>query len=144
MTKKLKFARGKLRRFTLVKFRKAYVDKQTADRHGECNHCGDCCAILLRCPFLINLDDGSSQCSIYENRPGQCAAFPIEERDLADVAFNCTYTFGDQVEDLVGIETPQGESTAGASPEPSAASRRLNPILTIPFLLIYRLLNRTR
>jgi len=32
-------------------------------------------------------------CSIYENRPGQCAAFPINEDCLADVNFDCTYSF---------------------------------------------------
>ncbi len=32
-------------------------------------------------------------CSIYENRPGQCGAFPIDEKCLSEVDFDCTYSF---------------------------------------------------
>ena len=57
-----------------------------------------CCEILFRCPFLIKLEGGKSACSIYENRPVQCAAFPIDERCLAEVDFECGYTFRRAVE----------------------------------------------
>lgn len=89
---KIKQATGKVRRFALVHFQKNYVDRQMALRQGECNRCGNCCEILFRCPFLIK-EDGASVCSIYEDRPGQCAAFPINEKCLADVDFDCSFTF---------------------------------------------------
>lgn len=84
---------GKIRRFLLLRFKKSYVDQQIDKRQGECNQCGKCCEILFRCPFLLKLEDGNSMCSIYENRPKQCAAFPIDERCLSEVDFDCSYTF---------------------------------------------------
>ena len=92
---RLKFrqAVGKVRRFFLLHFRKDYVERQIAHRQGECNQCGNCCEILFRCPFLVKIADGHSQCSIYDRRPGQCAAFPINERCLSEVDFDCSYTF---------------------------------------------------
>jgi hypothetical protein len=104
LKKQFKLASGKIRRFWLIRLRKDYVDAQIANRQGECNHCGNCCEILFKCPFLITLEDASSQCSIYEDRPGQCAAFPIDVKDLSDVDFDCTYTFGNGEDSLVEIE----------------------------------------
>ncbi|MEE2754897.1 MAG: hypothetical protein VX910_13005 [Candidatus Latescibacterota bacterium] len=104
MIKQFKLASGKFRRFLLIRLKKSYVDQQMTKRQGECNHCGNCCEILFKCPFLLTLDDGSSQCSIYDDRPGQCAAFPIDEKCLSDVDFDCTYTFGEAQEPLVEIE----------------------------------------
>ena len=108
----LRQAIGKMRRFALVRFRKEYVQQQESLRMGECNPCGNCCEILLKCPFLIKQDDGFSVCSIYENRPGQCGAFPIDERCLEDVRFECTYSFSKEtlVEDPVNIPLLQIES----------------------------------
>ena len=79
------------------------------DRNGECNHCGNCCEILFKCPFLLTLEDDTSQCSIYDDRPGQCAAFPIDEKCLADVDFDCTYSFGEP--EIVEIEPVSRTST---------------------------------
>ena len=93
ITKACRQAAGKIRRFYLLRFKKAYVENQIANRQGECNQCGNCCEILFRCPFLIKVEDGISRCSIYENRPGQCAAFPISEKCLSDVDFDCSYSF---------------------------------------------------
>ena len=93
MRRKLRQAIGKVRRFWMVHFRKDYVTWQTLLRQGECNQCGNCCEVLFRCPFLIR-GDGITMCSIYENRPGQCAAFPIDEKCLAEVDFDCSYSFG--------------------------------------------------
>jgi len=93
-SKKLKQAKGKIRRFLLTHFRKGYVERQMALRSGTCRQCGKCCKFLFRCPFLIKLEGGMSACSIYERRPGQCAAFPIDERCLAEVDCDCGYTFG--------------------------------------------------
>ena len=84
---------GKVRRFLLLHFRKAYVAQQEKNRQGECNQCGNCCELLFKCPFLIKNDTGDTLCSIYENRPKQCAAFPIDTRCLSEVDFDCTYTF---------------------------------------------------
>ena len=86
-------AAGKIRRLFLVHFRKSYVAQQATLLAGECNRCGNCCEILFKCPFLVKQDDGFSVCSIYENRPLQCNAFPIDERCLADVGFDCTFSF---------------------------------------------------
>lgn len=93
---KCRQAAGKVRRFLLLHFRKRYVDQQIAHRQGECNQCGNCCEILFRCPFLVKVADGQSLCSIYDNRPGQCAAFPINERCLSEVEFDCSYTFAEK------------------------------------------------
>lgn len=84
---------GKIRRFVLVHFRKKYVQRQTTLRQGTCNQCGNCCEILFRCPFLVKIDKNMSACSIYDSRPGQCAAFPINARCLSEVDFDCSYTF---------------------------------------------------
>ena len=93
--KKLRQATGNVRRFLLVRFREGYVGRQVLQRQGECNQCGNCCEILFRCPFLIKVEGGPSICSIYEDRPGQCEAFPINEKCLAEVDFDCSYTFPD-------------------------------------------------
>ena len=90
---KARQAAGKVRRFLSVRFRKSYVAEQATLLMGECNRCGNCCEILFKCPFLVKQDDGFSVCSIYENRPLQCNAFPIDEKCLADVEFECTFSF---------------------------------------------------
>lgn len=131
----IRHLRGKIRRYTLNRFRRAYVEEQAMRRQGECSHCGNCCEILFRCPFLLTLEDGTSQCSIYEDRPGQCAAFPIDARDLADVD-DCTFTFAPSDVPLVDIEP--------TAPEPIEASKRHNPKRTLPALLLHRILNKTR
>lgn len=99
-----KQAAGKARRFLLLRFRKSYVTEQIEQRQGECNQCGNCCEILFQCPFLIKLEGDQSFCSIYEDRPGQCGAFPIDEKCLADVGFDCTYSFAREGVDLLHIE----------------------------------------
>ena len=71
-------ALGKIRRFFLIKLKKPYFEQQMEERQGECNQCGNCCELLFKCPFLVKVEGGSSLCSIYENRPKQCAAFPID------------------------------------------------------------------
>ena len=86
--------KGQLRRLFLNYVRTSYVDHQLQKRKGDCKQCGKCCEILFRCPFLIKVEDGASMCSIYEKRPGSCAAFPISEKCLSEVDFDCSYTFG--------------------------------------------------
>jgi len=91
---KAKQSTGKFRRFYYYHFRDEFLNQQLALRQGECNQCGSCCEIMFKCPFLLKDVDGISICSIYENRPGQCAAFPINDACLSEVNFDCTYSFG--------------------------------------------------
>ena len=81
---------GKLRRWYLGKFRKAYVEKQLALRRGRCLQCGRCCMLGIRCPYLTE----DNRCSIYNGkRPLQCKLFPIDERDLKDMDYQCGFYF---------------------------------------------------
>lgn len=76
---------GKLRRFYLVHFRKAYVRGKLASREGECRQCGRCCSFLFRCPMLGR--DGL--CRVYNGaRWLACKMFPVDERDLRDVTIS--------------------------------------------------------
>ena len=80
---------GKLRRFWLVHFARAYVERQLVRRQGACERCGRCCELLFRCPHLR----GTNDCRVYEGRCLQCRLFPIDERDLADVGGRCGFWF---------------------------------------------------
>ena len=99
-------AAGKIRRFVFSHIRKAYVEQQLTRRQGECNQCGKCCEILLRCPFLVRVEDGASICRIYHRRPGSCAAFPLNEKCLSEVDFDCTYSFGNAPSNLTIEPSP--------------------------------------
>ncbi len=84
---------GKVRRFFSTLLQPGRVEKQIAEREGDCNRCGRCCKIGFVCPFLEEFEDGSSRCRVYAVRPLQCRKYPIVARDLADVNGLCTYTF---------------------------------------------------
>ncbi len=85
--------RGKARRAWLCLFRPDYVRQAAEQREGSCNQCGNCCRIAFSCPFL-EVYGSHSLCRIYHiGRPTPCVAFPIDQKDLADVGFECTYTF---------------------------------------------------
>lgn len=84
---------SKVRRFVLCVVATDYVQEQAALRQGECVGCGRCCKLVFQCPFLGGTDE-NPRCLIYNGgRPNQCAAFPIDERDLADVNYLCSYSF---------------------------------------------------
>lgn len=84
---------NKIRRFFLCLRPSDYVRRQAALRQGECVGCGRCCKLVFQCPFLGGSDE-NPRCLIYNSvRPNQCAAFPIDERDLADVNYLCSYSF---------------------------------------------------
>lgn len=84
---------SKIRRFVLCLVATDYVQEQTSLRQGECVGCGRCCKLVFQCPFLGGTDE-NPRCLIYNaGRPNQCAAFPIDERDLADVNYLCSYSF---------------------------------------------------
>lgn len=71
-----------------------YIEEQKQFRFGDCLQCGRCCKFVFHCPFLKEMGDDHSLCEIYHiGRPYQCAAFPMDERDLADVDFHCGYFF---------------------------------------------------
>src|SRR5262249_32729119 len=86
-------AQGKLRRFVVTNFRKQETIAALSLRRGECNRCGACCELLLKCPFLKKHNGGSTTCGIYENRPNSCRLFPIERRDIEEVRGTCSYYF---------------------------------------------------
>lgn len=74
---------GKLRRFYLVHMRKAYVSAKLSSRKGNCRQCGVCCSFLFKCPAL----NGQGLCRVYNScRWKACTVFPLDERDLLDVA----------------------------------------------------------
>lgn len=78
------FVAGKLRRFYLGHFRKAYVARRIEARRGECARCGACCQLMHRCPWALQCEDGLAGCRIYERRPANCRVFPLDRRDLAE------------------------------------------------------------
>lgn len=84
---------GKLRRFFTVHFRKDYLDRQLRARQGECLQCGICCHFSLACPLLTR----DTLCRVYHTcRPKACRVFPIDRKDIDDVAAcggNCGYRF---------------------------------------------------
>jgi len=86
LVKKVRLAGGKVRRFYLHKFRRAYVEDQVAKRQGDCGRCAACCKLLFICPFLDE-SGPMATCSIHDRRPDNCRFFPIDPRDLADRDF---------------------------------------------------------
>lgn len=144
--KKFLQVKGKIRRYLLVRFKRDYVQDQMGLRQGECNQCGNCCEILFKCPFLIRQEDGAGICSIYDDRPGQCAAFPIDDACLEEVDFDCTYEFGKPGDPFIVIDEPQqiGQTLGESSQEPSESTGRLKQTKPIPVLLFNHVLNRFR
>jgi len=84
---------GKFRRFYLVYFRKDYVKRQLALRKGECHQCARCCSFVFVCPMLTR----GRLCRTYNKfRLEMCKSFPIDQRDIAEVARcggTCGYRF---------------------------------------------------
>jgi hypothetical protein len=74
---------GKLRRAFLVSFRRGRVIEKLDRRRGACTRCGACCKILFQCPAYDDAD-GNPKCLIYNDRPGVCSLFPLDEKDLRD------------------------------------------------------------
>jgi len=74
---------GKIRRAFLVAFRKGRVLEKLERRRGACTRCGACCKILFKCPAYDDAD-GNPKCLIYNDRPGVCGLFPLDEKDLRD------------------------------------------------------------
>ena len=82
----------KVKRFVLVHFRRHSVRESLHLREGTCDQCGQCCKIVIHCPFLT-AEDGHTSCRIYKFRPLQCRAFPLNEHDMDDIEYKCSYRF---------------------------------------------------
>jgi hypothetical protein len=98
---------NKVRRLLLCTMKPDYIKQQELMRGGECVGCGRCCKLVFRCPFLGGTEE-NPRCEVYDDRPKPCQVFPIDERDLADVNFQCGYFFLPQqpARDLIQIQTP--------------------------------------
>ena len=74
---------GKIRRAFLIAFRKKRVIEKLDRRRGACTRCGACCKIMFQCPAYDD-SDGNPKCLIYNDRPGVCSLFPLDEKDLRE------------------------------------------------------------
>ncbi len=83
---------GKVRRFFRASVFTMENERLLAMRRGECTRCGACCKILLRCPFLDEVD-GQYSCSIYGKHFAQCQIFPLVPKDLKELEEPCGYHF---------------------------------------------------
>jgi Fe-S-cluster containining protein len=101
--------RGKVRRFVQTSVLREQSDALLDKRQGECNRCGACCKILVRCPFLGTDADGQYTCRVYAMRFSQCRLFPLRSADLREFGEECSYTF--EAEPLL--------PAPGATPEPA-------------------------
>jgi len=81
--KQIVLAWGKIRRMFLVYLRPKKTKGDLSNRHGECQRCGACCAIMFRCPALKG-NNGTLHCTIYDARTKVCRTFPINPKDIAD------------------------------------------------------------
>ncbi len=114
---------GKLRRSFLIAFRKERVLEKLDRRRGACTRCGACCKILFQCPAYDD-SDGNPKCIIYNDRPGVCGLFPLDEKDLRDRNIvmpdrRCGFYFSDAPE---GKAAGEGMPVRwGPGPDPPAA-----------------------
>lgn len=108
---------SKFRRLFLCAVKPRYVEQQIRHRGGDCVQCGKCCRLVFKCPFLGGTEE-NPRCMVYEGRPKPCIAFPIDERDLADVNFQCGYFFDGPAQTstrLVQIPSPVVNGRSGPS-----------------------------
>ncbi|MBF0108875.1 MAG: hypothetical protein HQL76_06855 [Magnetococcales bacterium] len=120
---------GKVRRFLVVRFRPNTLARMAALRQGGCNRCAVCCQLLYRCPMLSK----NNLCMIYHSplRPTVCQHFPLDDRDLRDVArqglgSGCSYVFAERVEELPFGERNHPELCSRHGP----SLKTLKPIAT--------------
>ena len=110
---------NKFRRLILCTIKEDYVREQEQIRGGECISCGRCCKLVFRCPYLGGTDE-HPRCLVYDDRPKPCKAFPIDERDLADVNFHCGYFFPSGYPDVGLVQI-----NASISPQPESSPNTL-------------------
>ncbi|MBF0421774.1 MAG: hypothetical protein HQL73_02155 [Magnetococcales bacterium] len=122
---------GKVRRFLMVRFRPNIIAQRALLRQGECHRCAICCQLLYRCPMLSK----DNLCMIYHStlRPTVCQHFPLDHRDLNDVArmgVGCGYVFPRQSgertasQDLANLPQRQKPSSPLGELEPRCPSYR--------------------
>lgn len=80
---KVRLAWGKLRRIVLISVFQRTVNQHIDRRRGACNRSGVCCKLLIRCPAYDD-STGEPRCLAYNDRPGVCSLFPLDERDIRD------------------------------------------------------------
>jgi hypothetical protein len=80
-------AMASINRFVQAFFRSAQPNHHDQQLRGECNRCGHCCRLLFNCPFLAELPDGTTNCTIYltKHAPKVCVVFPLDPADLAEI-----------------------------------------------------------
>jgi len=85
---------GKVRRFWRANIHTAENEALLSRRRGECNRCGACCKILMKCPFLTEKPNNEYECAIYGKRFNQCRLYPLVPKDLEEIeGATCSYTF---------------------------------------------------
>ena len=101
---------GKIRRFCLIHFKKAYIRDHERLRGGQCRQCAWCCSLAFRCPLLTR----ENLCLTYiKGRPDACKLFPIDQKDIDDVAVfgvQCGYWF-EEGEYKNAVSVVQGETS---------------------------------
>jgi hypothetical protein len=119
-SQRLALAWGKVRRTFLIKFRKGRVLEKLERRRGACSRCGACCKLLFDCPAYDD-SDGSPKCLVYNDRPGVCGLFPLDEKDLRERDF----VMPDRA---CGFRFEDGPAAAAApGPRPEAMPVRWGP-----------------
>lgn len=83
MRQKVVMGWGKIRRALNVSFRREKVLDMLSRRRGACSRCGACCKLVFQCPAYAE-QDGNPRCLVYNDRPGVCGLFPLDERDLRE------------------------------------------------------------
>ena len=76
--------KGTPRRFFTTWLLPKYVEQSIAMRQGDCNRCGLCCQLVVKCVFL-RYAEGLASCARYDSRPGNCSKFPMNQADIDDV-----------------------------------------------------------
>ncbi|MHB0945971.1 MAG: hypothetical protein ACYC3B_02250 [Sedimentisphaerales bacterium] len=61
-------------------------------RAGNCLRCGQCCKLLVNCPFLRYDAENKSSCSIYKCRPLNCLKYPRTSSESV-TADKCGFRF---------------------------------------------------
>lgn len=95
---------GKVRRFVKSTFLKGATLRDLSKRKGFCNRCGACCKLVFKCPAYKE-ENGEGMCLIYNDRPGVCALYPLDIKDIQELKktmphVKCDYYFGDESSDL--------------------------------------------
>ncbi len=122
----------KLHNTWMTYFRPTSVAQWADWRQKECDHCGACCEILWRCPFLSTDQDGTSHCTVHAKRPLPCRTFPIDPESVELISKkrtlerSCSYRFAVLIDNLIEEQKTEEEliPNAGDIPlvEPTSSS----------------------